>query len=261
MSRVGGAVGAEVVADRPLGAYRQLSLALPSTGVSARAGQFVVVPPADPRSVLPRSWWVCGAGDDPDYGSTLEVVVEESEPTPAVGEHLPVLGLLGRALAAPTPAVPAVVVGHEGGGAVARWWGARLRERGCAVHLVLVATDPDRQVDVVGARRTADTVLLTDEPGAPAAVEAAVTGHAAAVLYAVTPLRLSATLAAVAQRWGLPSQLTAFEAGRTDRCGTGLCGGCDLETAASPRHRVRPCVDGPAVRGDLVRWAATGDRS
>lgn len=259
-----GAAGArragEVVATRRIGAYRQLSIVLPALSATARPGQFVTVPPGRADRVLPRTWWVSGEHTEVGFGSTLEVVVaedpDEEGPLPEAGDVLALSGPLGRGFGLPTTPVSAVVVTQGAAGAVARWLAERLKTVGCAAHLVSCAEDPDQHVDLVQARRSADGVVLT-EPRAAAAVVADLTERtAASVLYAVGPVSLSRTVAAVARQLGRVSQVTGVEIGAADVCGHGLCGGCDLPVEAGRGRggRIRPCSDGPVLRGDLVAW-------
>lgn len=254
-------VTAEVVAVRPVGAYHQVSLSLPgpvapSVGtpapVTPRAGQMLVHQHRRGGVVLPDTWWVAGADLDPVHGATVEVVVERPPAPP--GSGLRVLGPLGRGFVAPRPAVPVLVVAHELGQAPALWWARELAERGCPTHLVLVAAHPGRHVDLVRARRGAASVLLC-EPGALGEVLArAVTSSDAAVLYAVGPRGVCRVVARVAESAGVVSQVTAFDAATAGGCGTGLCGACEMPASGLPRRRIRPCADGPVLRGDLLDW-------
>lgn len=252
----------EVVANRPLGAYRQLSVVLlPGLAAPARPGQFVVVPAARADQVLPRTWWVAGERTESGFGTTLELVVPESEPRevsgglPLPGEELHLTGPVGRGFGLPTSPVAAVVATQGVAGAAARWLCERLRGAGCAAHLVSCADDPEWHVDLVQARRSADGVVLTE----PAAVEGALTETAervtASVLYAVGPVSLSRTVTRVAAARGVVSQVSGLDIGGEGLCGQGLCGACDLPlTGSVPGARVRPCADGPVLRGSLVDW-------
>lgn len=254
----------EVVANRPLGAYRQLSVVLlPGLAAPARPGQFVVVPAGRADQVLPRTWWVAGERTETGFGTTLELVVPERtskgalETLPVAGEELHLTGPVGRGFGLPTSPVTAVVATEGVAGAAARWLCERLRGAGCAVHLVSCADDPEWHVDLVQARRSADGVVLVE----PTALEGALTETAervtASVLYAVGPVSLSRTVAHVAAERGLVSQVSGLEIGGEGVCGHGLCGACDLPlTGPSPAARVRPCADGPVLRGSLVEWGA-----
>jgi dihydroorotate dehydrogenase electron transfer subunit len=254
----------EVVANRPLGAYRQLSVVLPTLPAPVRPGQFVVVPSGRPDRVLPRTWWVAGERSEAGFGSTLELVVAQpgdgpQEWLPEPGQSLPVTGPLGRGFGLPTTPVTAVVVTQGAAGAVGRWLAERLGSAGCSAHLVSCAQDPELHVDLVQARRSADGVVLTDPVGVQEAVTDLAHRLGAAVLYAAGPVELSRRVAAVAGHLGRVSQLAVLDVGAEGVCGSGLCGACDLPLASRRRSTgLRPCTDGPVVRGDVVAWGELG---
>lgn len=246
----------EVVADRPLGAYRQLSVVLPALETPARPGQFVIAPPARADQVLPRTWWVAGERTEPGFGTTLELVVAAEAAVPGPGEELWLTGPVGRGFGLPTTPVTAVVVTQGAAGAAGRWLCELLRAAGCEVHLVSCADEPEQHVDLVQARRAADGVVLT-EPDDVADVLGDLAGRVApSVLYAVGPVSLSRTVAVVADRGGAVSQVSGLDIGGEGVCGHGLCGACDLplRADAAGASRIRPCADGPVLRGSVVAW-------
>lgn len=258
----------EVVANRPVGSYRQLSVVLPTLPGRTRPGQFVVAPPPAADRVLPRTWWIAEERTEPGFGSTLDLVVREGEwPLPEAGDSLALTGPVGRGFGLPTTAVTAVVAAQGEAGATGRWLCERLRAVGCTAHLLSVAPDPEQHVDLVRARRSADGVVLVEPDGVREALTAQVSSTEAAVLYAVGPVSLSATVAGVAEQAGVVSQVTGVHLGDpsgeasmgetrsgADVCGHGLCGACDLPLAGRREAWVRPCADGPVLRGDLVDW-------
>ena len=252
----------EVVANRPLGVYRQLSVVLPALAVAARPGQFVIAPPGRPDRVLPRTWWVAGERTEAGFGSTLELVVPEGDgdapALPEPGDLLELTGPIGRGFGMPTQPVTAIVATEGAAGAVGRWLAERLRGGGCSVHLVSCAVDPEQHVDLVQARRVADGVVLTRPEEAGSALRRLAGSTAASVLYAVGPVPLSATVARVAAEAGVVSQVTGVDIGGPGICGHGLCGGCDVPLARAGRQAtgVRACAEGPVLRGDLVDWEA-----
>lgn len=253
----------EVVAHRPLGAYRQLSVVLPALAVPARPGQFVIAPPGRPDRVLPRTWWVAGERTEAGFGTTLELVVPDAgadDPAlPEAGDQLELTGPLGRGFGLPTTPVTALVATQGAAGAVGRWLAERLRAAGCQVHLVSCADDPEDHVDLVQTRRVAHGVVLTEPGQAGRALQQLVRDVAPSVLYAVGPVSLSAVVAQAAADAGVVSQVSGVEIGGPGLCGHGLCGGCELTLARGRGGgaRVRPCSEGPVLRGDLVDWAAS----
>ncbi len=203
--------------------------------------------------MLPQIWWLSGSHAEPGFGTALDLVVPASQPLPGPGDRLGVVGPLGRGFRAPSSALPAIVVGHEAQGATARWWAQRLRGRGCSVHLVLSASDPDRHADAGAARRCADSVVLTTPDDLATALASLIARHDPAVVYAATPPELSAVVGQVAGTARIASQVTLLRESAA-LCGLGLCGGCEV-TLSTPRgQRVRPCVDGPVLPGDRVDW-------
>jgi dihydroorotate dehydrogenase electron transfer subunit len=138
----------------------------------------------------------------------------------------------------------------------------RLRERDCAVTLVVAAADESRLVSALEARRSARavTVVTVDgsvgRKGVVADVLPEVLARAGAeVVYAAGPV---ATLHAVAQAaedagaWSQTALATPVP------CGTGLCHGCGVPVVGEHgvAQVVRGCVEGPVIRGDRVRWEA-----
>lgn len=255
-----GAVTAEVVSARSDGAAQHLTLAVARAAQPPRPGQFLQVPPLPGEAdVLPRTWWLAGGREDPAHGTTLEAVVPGGTWHP--GDELSLRGPVGRGFPLPSEPVTCVVVGHEAGQAPARWLAALLRDRGCATTLVLSARDADHHLDLVPARRVSERVLLT----APEELREVLRRHAASVpvdlLYAAGPLPLTEDAAGVAVELGAASQVTAFDAGGGPWCGVGLCGTCAVELAGPRgRHRIRPCAEGPVVRGDELAGAARVSR-
>lgn len=260
----------EVVANRPLGAYRQLSVVLPALAAPARPGQFVIVPPARADQVLPRTWWVAGERTEPGFGTTLELVIPDEAPSapgstagsagrlPDAGEELQLTGPVGRGFGLPTTPVTAVVAAQGAAGAAGRWLCELLRSVGCPAHLISCADEPEQHVDLVLARRSADGVVLTTPASAADTLAELAHELAPSVLYAVGPLALSRTVALVAEEAGAVSQVSGVDVGAGDRCGHGLCGTCDLplRSATGGATTVRPCADGPVLRGAVVDWAA-----
>lgn len=248
----------EVVANRPLGSYRQVSVVLPSLPGPTRPGQFLIGPPEEADRVLPRTWWVAGEHTEKGFGSTLDLVVPDGAvpDLPQVGDRLALTGPVGRGYGVPTAPVTAVVATEGAAGAAARWLCDRLRAAGCRTHLVSVAPDPDLHVDLVRARRSADEVVLVEPDDVARALHRVASDRVASVLYAVGPVPLSATVARVAAEVGVVSQVAGVEIGPTvsSVCGHGLCGGCDLPIAGRREAWVRPCSEGPVVRGDVVDW-------
>jgi dihydroorotate dehydrogenase electron transfer subunit len=256
-------VEAVVTTVRAAGAYDVVRLTVPDGRAWARArpGQLVVVP-TDPGlgRVLPEVHWLAGVHVDPVHGTSLELVLDVARRTEP-GERLRMLGPLGSGFAPPSSPVPVLLVGHEGGAVPLRWLGEVLRDRGCPVHLLLSASDPERHVDLVHLRRYTRAVLLALPQDLPATLERVLDDPAVdpAVVYAAAPLPMLRDVAARGRRRGLVVRAAALDLhGPEVVCGTGLCGGCDLtvhDGDGRSGRLFRPCLEGPVVPGE---WLVQG---
>lgn len=254
----------EVLATRRAGAYRVLTLAVPGIPERLRPGMFVAV--SVDHHLARRPLWVLRVRDGGAHGPTIDVVVEPrgvgtrwlaGRP---VGSRLAVTGPLGRPFSLPVEPVPCLLVGE--GYAAAPMFGLaeRLRERECAVTLLVGGSDEQHLLSALEARRLASTVLVVTDDGSVGArgsvadrLEQALDSSDAAVVYGAGRTTTLEQVAAAAARRGLRSQVAPE---RPMPCGTGLCQACVLPvtTPAGEDRTVRSCVEGPALRGDLVRW-------
>lgn len=262
-------VAGEVLATRRAGAYRHLTIAAPGVPERFRAGNFVAVTVGDGR-LARRPLWIHRVKETGAYGPTLDVVVEPRGPGSTwlaelpVGARLPVTGPLGRPFALPREPVSCVLVGEGYAAAPLFPLAARLRERGCAVTLVLAADDEGHLLSALEARRSARSVSVVTRDGSvgvrgdvSSQVDAVLERADADVVYAAGPATTLAAVAAAAERRGAWSQV-ALETPMA--CGTGLCQGCPVPVVAEDgvTRRVRACVDGPVIRGDRVHWGELG---
>lgn len=263
-SAAGPVVPATVSAVRPVGAYDAVSLSVPSSADwdRARPGQLVVLP-GDPvhGAVLPDVHWLADVSVDPVHGTTIQLVVPaDARP---VGDEVVLLGPLGRGFPLPSQAVPALVVAHERSAAPVRWLASLLRGRGCTVHVVLSADDPDRHLDPGGLRRTADSVVLTRPEGLPAELTSRLDDPATdpTLVLATGPRDLVRVVASLAAPRGRVVRVAALDPDTGQVCGTGVCGCCDLvvDDGAGGR-RVRPCLEGPVLPGEWLLSARSEAR-
>lgn len=257
-----GPVEAVVTAVRPAGAHDVVSLTVGDGRPWARArpGQTVLVP-TDPRTgtVLPAVHWLAGVHADPVHGTSLELLLPVGRQT-APGERLRLLGPLGRGFSAPSSPVPVLLVGHETGAVPLRWLVEVLRQRGCPVHVLLSASDPELHIDLVHLRRHARAVVLALPEDLPAALERLLDdpGVDPAVVYAVAPLPVLRDVAHRTLVRGPALRVAALDLqGPGVVCGTGLCGTCDLvvDDASGPGGRgrvLRACLEGPVVPGEWL---------
>lgn len=259
-------VDGEVVATKRVGAYRHLTLTAPGVPERFRAGNFVAV--TIDGHVARRALWVHRVRPSSAFGPTLDVVVEArgsgtqwlaAQP---VGAKVTLTGPLGRAFALPKEAVSCLLVGEGYAAAPLFPLAERLRERGCAVSLVVSAPDESRLLSALEARRSARSVTVLTADGS-VGQRGRVGDHAddlvrrsdADVVYAAGPHDVLHSVASAAERAGAWSQV-AVEV--PTPCGTGLCHGCPLPVVGEDGvdRVVRACAEGPVVRGDRVRWDA-----
>jgi dihydroorotate dehydrogenase electron transfer subunit len=259
-------VTGEVLATKRLGAYRQLTVAAPGVPERFRPGTFVLLTTGGDR-LARRALWIHRVRPTGGYGATLDLVVEPVGPgtrwlaSLPVGARLEVTGPLGRPFALPKEAVSCLLVGEGYAAAPLFPLAERLRERDCAVTLLVAASDEAHLLSALEARRSARSVTVVTADGsvgrrgtAADAVAEVLERARAEVVYAAAPHSTLHAVAAAAEAAGAWSQ-TAVEQRLT--CGTGLCHGCAVPVVGEDGvgRTVRGCMDGPVFRGDRVRWA------
>ncbi|WP_338747818.1 dihydroorotate dehydrogenase electron transfer subunit [Janibacter alittae] len=264
---------AEVIGNVAAGSYRHLTLVTPGLAELARPGQFVALSVGDGTSsmLLRRSFSIHKVSPAGTYGGTTEIVVAAHgagtrlltalEP----GESVGVIGPLGRGFPLPAQPVPCVLVGGGYGSAPLFWLAEQLRERGCAVEMVLGAASADRLFGVVEARRVGDGVTVTTDDGSVGVrgwvsdvVPDLIESTGAAVVYGCGPMGMLRSLSAIADEHGIVAQVAVEEA---MACGIGVCMTCvmPVRDESGTTSMVRSCLDGPVFRGDRVRWEAFED--
>ena len=259
-------VEGEVVATKRVGGYRHLTLTAPGVPERFRAGNFVAVSVAG--HVARRVLWIHRVRASSAFGPTLDVVLEvRGEGTrwlaaQPVGARVAITGPLGRAFALPKEPVSCLLVGEGYAAAPLFPLAERLRERGCAVSLVVSAPDESRLLSALEARRSARSVTVLTADGSVGQrgtvadhVEELVRRSDADVVYAAGPTPVLRAAASAAERAGAWSQVAVETA---VPCGTGLCHGCPLPVVGEDgvERVVRACAEGPVIRGDRVRWDA-----
>jgi len=258
-------VTGELLASRRIGAHHHLTVVASGVAERFRPGTFVALSTGEER-LARRAFWIHRVKTTGGYGATLELVVEArgagtswlvAQPA---GTPLQVTGPLGRPFALPTEAVPCLLVGEGYAAAPLFPLAERLRERDCAVSLLVAGSDEAHLLSALEARRSARSVTVVTGDGSVGqrgtvadVVGGVLQRSGAAVVYAAgTPPTLHA-VATAAEESGAWSQV-ALEQPLT--CATGLCQGCPVPVvgeSGSPRL-VRACVEGPVLRGDRVVW-------
>lgn len=259
-------VEAEVVSTRSVGAYRHVTLAAPGVAERFRAGTFVAVSTGD--RTTRRALWIHRVRAASALGPTLDVVVSPRGPgttwlaAQPVGTRLPLTGPLGRPFALPKDPVPCVLVGEGHSAAPLFPLAERLRERGCAVTLVVAAPDEAHLLSALEARRSVRSVTVLTADGSVGQrgtvadhIDDVVRRTEAAVVYAAGPSSTLESVAVAAEASGAWCQV-ALET--PTPCATGLCHGCVLPVVGEDgvARVVRTCTEGPVIRGDRVRWEA-----
>ena len=224
-------VRGEVLAAKTAGAYRHLTLVAPGIGERSRPGSFLAVSVGE-ASLARRALWIHRVRAVGGHRAAIDVVVEPRGTGTrwlaalSPGTPLEVTGPLGRPFSLPRDPARCLLVGEGYAAAPLLALGERLRERGCAVRLVLCGPDEGHLLDVLETRRTVGRVEVVIGD-LTAAVVAALPD--ADVVYAAgtTPtLRLCADAAAAAARL-LPGRPRA---------------------AAHLRHRALPRLPRPGAR-------------
>ena len=256
----------ELLATRKVGAHRHLTVAAPGVPEQFRAGNFVAVSVGEGH-LARRAMWIHRVKQTGAFGPTLDLVLSVSGSGTAwlaerpVGARLAVTGPLGRPFALPREPVTCLLVGDEHSAAPLFPLAERLRERGCAVTLVVGGRDEAHLLSALEARRSARSVTVVTGDGS-VGLRGSIADHvddvlarvAADVVYAAGPVPVLRAVAAAADRRGAWCQV-ALESPIT--CGTGLCQGCPVPVVGEDgiSRVVRACVDGPVLRADRVDWA------
>ena len=255
----------EVLTTRKVGAFRHVTLVAPGIPERFRPGNFVALSTGADR-LGRRAMWIHRVKPTGGYGATIELVVEPVGPgtrwlaSLPTGARVEITGPLGRPFALPKESVSCVLVGEGYAAAPMFPLAERLRERDCAVTLVVAAVDEAHLLSALEARRSARAVTVVTGDGSigsrgtVADVLPDVLAKAQAeVVYAAGSSTTLHQVASATEQAGAWSQ-TALE--QPMACGTGLCQGCAVPVVGEDgvARMVRACVDGPVFRGDRVRW-------
>jgi dihydroorotate dehydrogenase electron transfer subunit len=267
-------VTGEVLSLKRVGAYQHLTVLAPGVADRFRPGTLVALSVGGPLSdrLLRRSLPIFRARPSGGYGGTVEVVLprETTDPgtawlaTLGAGDPVDAVGPLGRPYALPKEAVACTLVGEAADAAPLFSLAERLRERGCAVHMVLGANTGLEVFGALDAKRSAKTVVVATRDGSvgmrgtlPEVLPGLLARTASDVVYAAGPTPVLHAVARAAEEHGAWSQ-TAVGLGLV--CATGACGTCVLPVVGEDgvTRMVRGCVEGPVFRGDRVRWDDLG---
>lgn len=259
----------EVLSRKQIGGYHHLTLIADGIAQRALPGTFLAVASGGQMSgaLQRRAFWLHQARPAGVYGGTVEVVFAVVGPgTRWLADLQPhdtvdVIGPLGRAFSLPQEPVACALVADGHGAAPMLMLADRLRERECAVHMVLGAANERGLLGGLHAKRSSQSVVVTTRDGSVGvsgtvveALPAVLERRAVDVIYAAGPAGMLRGVVELARRAGAWSQV-ALEAPMP--CGVGLCLSCVVPVIGADGV-VRParcCIDGPVFAGDKIQWS------
>jgi dihydroorotate dehydrogenase electron transfer subunit len=262
----------EVLSNKRVGTYQHLTLVAPGVAERFRPGAALAVSVGGGLSdrMLRRGLPIFRARATGTYRSTVEVVFEVADAGDrwlaglSAGAQVGVVGPLGRPYALPKEPVACTLAGHGAAAAPLFSLAERLRERGCAVHMVLGGASEKDLFGALEAKRAAKTVVVVTADGSVgmrgdlgSVLPELLPRTGSDVVYAAGPSPVLHEVAFAAEQHGAWSQ-TALDSGRI--CATGSCLTCVVPVVGEDgvSRMVRSCVEGPVFRGDRVRWADIG---
>jgi len=265
-------VTGELVSNRRVGAYHQLTFVAPDVAELAKPGQFVAVVALavggdTSANLLRRCFSIYKVGPGADGGTVDIVVAARGAGTRwltglSTHEEVNIIGPLGRAFPLPEEPVAAVLVGGGYGSAPLFWLASILKERGCHIEMVLGAATQERLFGVIEAQGAADGITVTTDDGSMGVrgwvsdvLPDVIRRSNAGVVYGCGPMAMLRSITDLAKAEGATSQVAVEE---SMACGVGVCMTCVMPVVGDDglTRMVRSCVEGPTFRGDRVRWDA-----
>jgi dihydroorotate dehydrogenase electron transfer subunit len=262
-------VTGELVSNRRVGAYHQLTFVAPDVAEVGEAGQFVALAVGGDTSanLLRRCFSIHKVSPGADGGTVDIVVAARGAGTRwltglSTHEAVNIIGPLGRAFPLPVEPMAAVLVGGGYGSAPLFWLASILKERGCRVDMVLGAATQERLFGVAEAEGAADGVTVTTDDGSMGVrgwvsdvLPDVIRRSHAGVVYGCGPMAMLRSITDVAKAEGATAEVAVEE---SMACGVGVCMTCVMPVVGDDglTRMVRSCVEGPTFRGDRVRWDA-----
>jgi dihydroorotate dehydrogenase electron transfer subunit len=261
-----------VVENKKVGGYFVLTATAAEIPNEFKPGNFVAVAIGDERSslILRRAFSIYQVSDRGVYGGTIDIVVSPHGPGTDYlanlkrNDTINLVGPLGKPFSLPKDPVPCVLVGGGYGAAPLFTLAEALTARGCRVDFVLGASTQEKLFGMLEARRISTSLSVTTNDGTAGqmglvtdVLPDAIKKSNAAVVYACGPMKMLQAVAEVAALHGIVSQTSVEE---SMACGIGVCMTCVLPIIGDDgvTRMLRSCVDGPAFRGDKVRWQDIG---
>ena len=262
-------VAGELLSNRRIGAYHQLTFVAPDVAEVAEPGQFVALAVGGDTSanLLRRCFSLYKVSPCADGGTVDIVVAARGAGTRwltglSAHDGVNIIGPLGRAFPLPEEPVAAVLVGGGYGSAPLFWLASILKQRGCHVEMVLGAATQERLFGVAEAGGAADGVTVTTDDGSMGVkgwvsdvLPDVIRRSHAGVVYGCGPMAMLKSVTDVAKAAGSTAQVAVEE---SMACGVGVCMTCVMPVVGEDglTRMVRSCVEGPTFRGDRVRWDA-----
>ncbi|MEP7368362.1 MAG: dihydroorotate dehydrogenase electron transfer subunit [Dermatophilaceae bacterium] len=263
----------ELVSNRLIGAYHQLTFVAPEVAALAKPGQFVALAVGGDTSanLLRRCFSIHKVGQGGIHGGTIDIVVAARGAGTRwltglrAHDDVDIVGPLGRAFPLPEAPVAVVLVGGGYGSAPLFWLASLLKARGCHVEMVLGAATQERLFGVLEAQASADRVTVTTDDGSggvkgwvSVVLPDVIRRSRARVVYGCGPMAMLRSITEVAGAEGVTAQVAVEE---SMACGVGVCMTCVMPVVGDDglTRMLRSCIDGPTFRGDRVRWDALGN--
>ena len=261
-----------VVDNKKVGSYFVLTATAADMPKEFKPGNFVAVAIGDERSslILRRAFSIYQVNDRGVYGGTVDIVISPHGPGTDYlanlkrNDAINLVGPLGKPFSLPKDPVPCVLVGGGYGAAPLFTLAEALTARGCRVDFILGASTQEKLFGMLEARRISTTLTVTTDDVTSGqmgrvtdALPEVIKKSNAAVIYACGPMKMLEAVANVANMHGIVSQTSVEE---SMACGIGVCMTCVLPIIGDDgiTRMLRSCVDGPAFKGDKVRWDQVG---
>jgi len=264
-------VGATVIANLRLsGDYNVLTLDAAEVGARTAPGQFVMVKPATGDYFLRRPFSVFEVlRDDAGQPTAISILNKKAGRTTnrlyelQPGDRVHCLGPLGKPFTPATPPTQAWMVAGGVGLAPFATLAQALAAAGTPATLFYGARSDKELFYLEFFERLGVRLVLSTEDGSRGThgrvtvpleeALAALPGPGAAMLYACGPEPMLAAVAALAERYGQPSEVSVE---RVMGCGLGGCYSCVIPVRHGDEHAhlVRSCITGPVFAGDEIVW-------
>lgn len=258
----------ELLTNRRVGAYHQVTVAAPGMADRVRPGQFVAAAVGGDQSALlsRRCFSLYATTPQGVYAGTVRFLVDVTGAGTGwlaalrPGERVDLIGPLGSPFLFSDEPLRTVLVGGGPGSAALLPLADALHARDCAVEFVLGAASADRVFGVLEARRTGAGVTVTTRDGSSGAagvvtdvLDDLLDRTEADAVYACGPRAMLRAVTALSGARHVPCQVAVTE---PMTCGVGLCAGCVLPVVGDDgvTRMQRSCVDGPVFFANRVRW-------